>query len=160
MEECFFQPSTLLKVALLHGCFSHFLNFKDGTKLRKTSHHLLFCKQLSFSVQLGMQLTNLPISAILTCFRIHCTNSNDPQASQDTAKILLPQPESTLLVFTLESGSTIHSAGIYLLKVNNIIIRTRYVISSKLKITISLLLLVFLFLNLNIFHILFQCFCC
>ena len=30
--------ATLLKVTLLHGCFSRFLNCTDGTKSRKTSH--------------------------------------------------------------------------------------------------------------------------
>ena len=30
------KPSTLLKVTLLHGCFSRFLNSINGTKLRKT----------------------------------------------------------------------------------------------------------------------------
>ena len=30
--------SKLIKVALLHGCFSRFLNCASGTKLRKTSH--------------------------------------------------------------------------------------------------------------------------
>ena len=33
---------TLLKVTLLHGCFSHFLNYAHGTKLRNTPH-LLKC---------------------------------------------------------------------------------------------------------------------
>ena len=28
----------LLKVTLLHGCFSHFLNYANGTKSRKASH--------------------------------------------------------------------------------------------------------------------------
>ena len=32
------QPATLLKVTLLHGCFSRFLNCANGTKSRKTSH--------------------------------------------------------------------------------------------------------------------------
>ena len=32
------KPATLLKVKLLHGCFSHFLNFANGTKSRKASH--------------------------------------------------------------------------------------------------------------------------
>ena len=30
------KPATLLKVTLLHGCFSRFLNCTNGTKLRKT----------------------------------------------------------------------------------------------------------------------------
>ena len=33
-----FSIVMLLKVTLLHGCFSHFLNFTNGTKPRKASH--------------------------------------------------------------------------------------------------------------------------
>ena len=33
----FFQPTTLGKVLLLHGCFSRFLNCTNGTKSRKAS---------------------------------------------------------------------------------------------------------------------------
>ena len=32
------KSATLLKVTLLHGCFSRFLNWTHGTKSRKTSH--------------------------------------------------------------------------------------------------------------------------
>ena len=32
------KPATLLKLALLHGCFSRFLNCTNGTKSRKASH--------------------------------------------------------------------------------------------------------------------------
>ena len=32
------KPATLLKVSLFHGCFSHFLNCTNGTKLRNASH--------------------------------------------------------------------------------------------------------------------------
>ena len=32
------HPWRSLKVTLLHGCSSRFLNYKNGTKLRKTSH--------------------------------------------------------------------------------------------------------------------------
>ena len=38
MEENYFQPATLLKVTLLHGCFSRFLNCTNGTKSHKASH--------------------------------------------------------------------------------------------------------------------------
>ena len=31
-------PTTLLKVALLHGCFSRFLNSTNGSNLRNASH--------------------------------------------------------------------------------------------------------------------------
>ena len=31
------QPSTLLKLTLLHGCFSQILNCANGTKSRETS---------------------------------------------------------------------------------------------------------------------------
>ena len=33
-----FYPATLLKVTLLHGCFSQILNCTNGTKSHKTSH--------------------------------------------------------------------------------------------------------------------------
>ena len=32
------KPTTLLKVALLHGCFSRFLNCTNGSKSRTASH--------------------------------------------------------------------------------------------------------------------------
>ena len=32
------KPATLLKVTVLHGCFSSFLNWTNGTKLCKTSY--------------------------------------------------------------------------------------------------------------------------
>ena len=32
------MPATLLKVTLIHGSFSRFLNCKNGTKSRKASH--------------------------------------------------------------------------------------------------------------------------
>ena len=32
------QPATLLKVTLLYGCFSYFLDCTNGTKLRNVSH--------------------------------------------------------------------------------------------------------------------------
>ena len=39
MEECYLlKPATLLKVTLLHECFSRFLNCTNCIKLRKTSH--------------------------------------------------------------------------------------------------------------------------
>ena len=42
MEECYFSkvagPATLLKVTLLHRCFSRYLNCANGNKSRKTSH--------------------------------------------------------------------------------------------------------------------------
>ena len=34
----FGKPAILLKVTILHGCFSRFLNFTIGTKLRNASH--------------------------------------------------------------------------------------------------------------------------
>ena len=35
------QPATLLKVTLLHGCFSRFLTFTNDTKSRKASHIIM-----------------------------------------------------------------------------------------------------------------------
>ena len=32
------KPVTLLKLTLFHGCFSRFLNSKNGTKSRSASH--------------------------------------------------------------------------------------------------------------------------
>ena len=32
------QPATLLKITLIHRCFSHFLNCTNGTKSRNASH--------------------------------------------------------------------------------------------------------------------------
>ena len=32
------EPTTLLKVTFLHGCFSHFSNCIKGTKLNRSSH--------------------------------------------------------------------------------------------------------------------------
>ena len=39
LVECRLQPSTLLKVTLLHGCFSGSLNCRNGTKLCKVSDY-------------------------------------------------------------------------------------------------------------------------
>ena len=33
-----FKPATLLKLTLLHGCFSRFLNCTNGTKSRNAPH--------------------------------------------------------------------------------------------------------------------------
>ena len=40
MEECWFwlYPATLLKLTLLHGCFSRFLNCINATKSRNAPH--------------------------------------------------------------------------------------------------------------------------
>ena len=38
LEKQPWKSVTLLKVTLLHGCFSSLLNGTDGTKSRKTSH--------------------------------------------------------------------------------------------------------------------------
>ena len=37
MVECYFKPATLLKVTLLHGCFSRFLNCTNGIKSSNSS---------------------------------------------------------------------------------------------------------------------------
>ena len=37
-QSCRLQPATLLKVTLLYGCFSCFLNCTNGAKSRKASH--------------------------------------------------------------------------------------------------------------------------
>ena len=38
----FLKPPTLLKVTALHGCFSSFLNYTNGTKSRNASHLKIF----------------------------------------------------------------------------------------------------------------------
>ena len=43
MKNCYFlvavsKPATLLKSALLYGCFSRFLNCTNGTKSRNATH--------------------------------------------------------------------------------------------------------------------------
>ena len=38
MEECLKNLATLLKVTLLHGCFSRFLKCTNGAKQGKASH--------------------------------------------------------------------------------------------------------------------------
>ena len=45
------EPATVLKVALLNGCFSRFLNRTNGTKLRKALHMIILkwaCKLTNF----------------------------------------------------------------------------------------------------------------
>ena len=38
-NQAFYKPATLLKLTLLHGCFSRFLNCTNGTKSRNASHN-------------------------------------------------------------------------------------------------------------------------
>ena len=38
------KPPALLKVALLHECFSRFLSYANGTKSHKASRMICFCK--------------------------------------------------------------------------------------------------------------------
>ena len=38
----FINPATLLKAALLHGCFSRFSNCKNGAKWRKTTQMVIY----------------------------------------------------------------------------------------------------------------------
>ena len=47
-----FKSATLLKVILLHGCFSCFLNRTNGTKSRNASQMIFFL----VSIFLGMKL--------------------------------------------------------------------------------------------------------
>ena len=47
--------TTLLKVTLLHGCFSRFLNCTNGTKSRKTSHINLACLTHSLKASLWQE---------------------------------------------------------------------------------------------------------
>ena len=36
------KPATLLKLTLLHGCFSLFLNYTNDTKSRKAPHKVFY----------------------------------------------------------------------------------------------------------------------
>ena len=38
MKDCYFLAATLLKLALLYGSFSRFLNCTNGTKSRNATH--------------------------------------------------------------------------------------------------------------------------
>ena len=40
--KCDVKPATLLKVTLLYGCFSRFLNCANGTKSRNASQMITF----------------------------------------------------------------------------------------------------------------------
>ena len=42
LQNFLLKPATLLKLALLHGCFSIFLNSTNGTKSDKASHMYLY----------------------------------------------------------------------------------------------------------------------
>ena len=46
-KEKMLKPTTLLKVTLLHVCFSRFLNCRNDTKSRKASHINILCKKRS-----------------------------------------------------------------------------------------------------------------
>ena len=41
---CRLQPETLLKITLLHGCFSRFLNFTNDAKLHNASRRYQFLR--------------------------------------------------------------------------------------------------------------------
>ena len=55
--------ATLLKVTLLHGCISHFLNCTNDTKLRKASQILK-----SFRLQLATLLKVSLLNGCFSCF--------------------------------------------------------------------------------------------
>ena len=58
LVSCRLQSSTLLKVTLLHGCFSCFLNCTSGTKLHNTSH--LWCnKKRLLTIKYFLQINKL-----------------------------------------------------------------------------------------------------
>ena len=56
-----FKPATLQKVALLHGCFSRFLNCTNDTKSRKAS----FSSQITIPVKQRAFWDNVRISFLL-----------------------------------------------------------------------------------------------
>ena len=49
--RCMQKPATLLKVTLLHGCFSQFLNCAHATKSRNAPHLLCIPNLLKLLVQ-------------------------------------------------------------------------------------------------------------
>ena len=55
------EPATLLKVTLLHGCFSRFFNFTDGIKLRNASH--IFFQVIAAKIQI--MLFQFPLTFLL-----------------------------------------------------------------------------------------------
>ena len=58
LRGCRNEPATLLKVTLLHGCFSGFLNCTNGTKSRNASHMYVYFYLSIFSC-LSVSLLNL-----------------------------------------------------------------------------------------------------
>ena len=50
------QPATLLKLTLLHGCFSCFLNCTNATKSRNASHVIFFSQIFFFFVLLKLHM--------------------------------------------------------------------------------------------------------
>ena len=56
-----FQPATLRKLTLLHGCFSRFLNCTNGTKSRNASHIVTFSG--SFWLVIYVKTGSYPISS-------------------------------------------------------------------------------------------------
>ena len=63
-----FKTVTLLKVTFLHGCFSCFLNFTNGTKLRKASHNV---KIQSISWLLTGIMKGLILSRFILLYMLH-----------------------------------------------------------------------------------------
>ena len=56
-KMCRLKPATLLKLTLLHGCFSRFLNCTNGTKSRNAPHMLYYKLEKFFgSVVEGISL--------------------------------------------------------------------------------------------------------
>ena len=47
MRYATLRPATLLKVTLLHGCFSHILNCTYGSISRKASHTIAMISEIS-----------------------------------------------------------------------------------------------------------------
>ena len=69
MEECLLKEClpTLLKLALLHGCFLRFLNCTNGTKSRNASHFTDTDDSQDSKVRRGVFLF---LSATLTSSRL------------------------------------------------------------------------------------------
>ena len=64
------QPAALVKVTLLHGYFSRFLNCANGTKSRKESHIYILCSPraiTSFCVLRQTVLVAFSVVSSLEC---------------------------------------------------------------------------------------------
>ena len=134
MDQCYFYQSCRLKVTLLHGCFSRFQNCLDGFQMRKWSR---LTKSRMFSNDLTR---SCPIPTKYSTWRKY--------------GLTIFSRHFELLQNVIQAARS-YPPGIYLLKVNNKNIRTKWEICSKLPIKTPEKRQVSLLLTLNIFQTLF-----